>query len=40
MSRIKDWKLEDLNTEQLEIYNKIVNNKYGSVVQNIDSKKN
>ena len=32
MSRIKDWKLENLNTEQLEIYNKIVNGPRGSVV--------
>ena len=32
MSRIKDWKLEDLNTEQLEIYNEIVNGPRGSVV--------
>ena len=32
MSRIKDWKLEDLNAEQLEIYNEIVNGPRGSVV--------
>lgn len=32
MSRIKDWKLEDLSDEQLEIYNEIVNGPRGDVV--------
>ena len=32
MKRIKDWKLEELNNEQLSIYNEIVNGPRGDVV--------
>ena len=32
MSRIKDWELENLSTEQLDIYNEIVNGPRGDVV--------